>query len=73
MMRAMAVFLTNGRFFYLAHAALDPPTNLCKKVFPLIDDWHDRPAVKELSPDNNNPIQPTAAQEDFYTTCHLIW
>jgi hypothetical protein len=34
----MAGFPSNDRFFHLAHAALDPSTNLCKK-FPAIDEW----------------------------------
>ncbi|SAM02817.1 hypothetical protein [Absidia glauca] len=55
----MACFPTNVRFFYLAGTALDPPTSLCKRLFPAIDEWHDRLAAKELSPDD--PIQPTVA------------
>jgi hypothetical protein len=52
----MAGFPTNGQSFYLARAALDPPTSLCKKLFPTIDEWHDRLAAEELIPDNNDPI-----------------
>ncbi|SAM09638.1 hypothetical protein [Absidia glauca] len=33
LVRSMAGFLTYGRFFYLARAALNPPTSLCKKLF----------------------------------------
>ncbi|SAM07339.1 hypothetical protein [Absidia glauca] len=33
---SMAGFPTYGRFFYLARAALNPPTSLCKKLFPEI-------------------------------------
>jgi hypothetical protein len=33
LVRSMAGFPTYGRFFYLARAALDPPTSLCKKLF----------------------------------------
>ncbi|SAL98429.1 hypothetical protein [Absidia glauca] len=37
MVRSMAGFPTTyGRFFYLARAALNPPTSLCKKLFPAI-------------------------------------
>jgi hypothetical protein len=61
----MACFPTYGRFFYLARAARDPPTCLFKKLFPAIDEWHDRLAAEELSPDNNNPIQPTVAKNAF--------
>jgi hypothetical protein len=57
MMRSMTGFLTNGRFFYIPHASLDPPTSLCKKVFLAIEEWHDRLAAKELIPDISNPIQ----------------
>jgi hypothetical protein len=32
----MAGFPTSSRFFYLARAALNPPTSLCKKLFPVI-------------------------------------
>ncbi|SAM07930.1 hypothetical protein [Absidia glauca] len=56
----MAGFLTNGRSFHL-----DPPTSLCKKLIPSIDMWHNRLAAKQPSPDNYNPIQPTAAIYSF--------
>jgi hypothetical protein len=46
MMRSMTGFPTNGRSFCLAHAALDPPTSLCKKLFPTINEWHGRLAAK---------------------------
>ncbi|SAL96481.1 hypothetical protein [Absidia glauca] len=59
----MAGFPTYGRFCYLARAALNPPTSLCKKLFPAIGEWHDRLAAKELSP--NDPIQPTVAENSF--------
>ncbi|SAL95721.1 hypothetical protein [Absidia glauca] len=36
LVRSMADFPTYGRFFYLARAALNPPTSLCKKLFPAI-------------------------------------
>ncbi|SAM02176.1 hypothetical protein [Absidia glauca] len=61
----MASFPINGRSFYLARAALDPPTSLCKKLFTAIDEWHDRLAEKELSLNDNNPIQPTIAANAF--------
>ncbi|SAM05974.1 hypothetical protein [Absidia glauca] len=35
-MRSKAGFTTYGRFFYIARAALNPPTSLCKKLFPAI-------------------------------------
>ncbi|SAL97004.1 hypothetical protein [Absidia glauca] len=39
------------------------------KLLSATDEWHDRPAAKELVPDNNDPIQPSVvandAQEDF--------
>ncbi|SAM04692.1 hypothetical protein [Absidia glauca] len=59
----MAGFPTYGRFFYLARAALNPPTSLCKKLFPTIGEWHDRQAAKELNP--GNPIQPTVTENAF--------
>ncbi|SAL98146.1 hypothetical protein [Absidia glauca] len=34
--RSMAGFPTYGRLFYIARAALNPPTSLCKKLFPTI-------------------------------------
>ncbi|SAL97350.1 hypothetical protein [Absidia glauca] len=55
LVRSMAVFPAYGRFFYLASAAPDPPTSLCKKLFPAIGERHDRLAAKELSP--GDPIQ----------------
>ncbi|SAM02324.1 hypothetical protein [Absidia glauca] len=36
LVRSMADFPTYGRFFYLARAALNPPTSPCKKLFPAI-------------------------------------
>jgi hypothetical protein len=36
LVRSMAGFPTYGRFFYIARAALDPPTSFCKKLFPAI-------------------------------------
>ncbi|SAL96627.1 hypothetical protein [Absidia glauca] len=59
----MAGFPAYGRFFYLARAALDPPTSLCKKLFPAIGECHDRLAAEELSP--GDPIQPTVAENAF--------
>ncbi|SAL96165.1 hypothetical protein [Absidia glauca] len=50
LVRSMAGFPTYDRFFYLARAALDPPTSLCKKLFPAIGERHDRLAAKKLSP-----------------------
>ncbi|SAL94753.1 hypothetical protein [Absidia glauca] len=55
---SMADFLAYVLFFYLARAALNPPTSLCKKLSPAISEWHDRLVArlvaKELSP--GNPI-----------------
>ncbi|SAL98037.1 hypothetical protein [Absidia glauca] len=56
-------FPTYGQFFYLACASLNPHTSLCKKLFPAIDEWHDRLAAKELSP--GDPIKPTVAENLF--------
>jgi hypothetical protein len=61
----MADILTNVLFFYLARAALDPPTSPCKKLFPAIAESHDLLAAKELSPDKNAPIQLTVAANAF--------
>jgi hypothetical protein len=36
LVRSMAGFPTYGRFFYLACAALNPPTSFWKKLFPAI-------------------------------------
>ncbi|SAL97937.1 hypothetical protein [Absidia glauca] len=63
LVRSMAGFPTYGRFFYLARAALNPPTSLCKKLFPAIGEWHDRLATKELG--SGDPIQPTVAENAF--------
>jgi hypothetical protein len=64
-MQSMVGFPTSGRFFYLACAALDPPTSLCKKLFLAIDEWHDRLAAKELGPDNSDPGQATVDANAF--------
>ncbi|SAL96287.1 hypothetical protein [Absidia glauca] len=63
LVRSMAGSSTYGRFFYIARAALNPPTSLCKKLFPAIGEWHDRLAAKELS--HGDPIQPTVAENAF--------
>ncbi|SAL98709.1 hypothetical protein [Absidia glauca] len=36
LVRSKAGFPTYGRFFYIARAALSPPTSLCKKLFRAI-------------------------------------
>ncbi|SAM07695.1 hypothetical protein [Absidia glauca] len=36
LVRSMADFPLYGRFFYFVRAALNPPTSLCKKLFPAI-------------------------------------
>ncbi|SAM06682.1 hypothetical protein [Absidia glauca] len=59
----MAGFPTYDRYFSLARAARNPPTSLCKKLFPVIGEWYDRLAAKELSP--GDPIQPTVAENAF--------
>ncbi|SAM04982.1 hypothetical protein [Absidia glauca] len=72
MMQSTAGLSASGRSFYLARAALDPPTSLCKKLFPVIDEWHDRLAAKELSPDNNDPIHPTVAANAFVQVIMML-
>jgi hypothetical protein len=68
----MAGLHTNGRFFYLAPAVLDPSTSLCKKLFLAIDEWHNRLAAKELVPYNNDPIQPTIAANAFVQVIMML-
>jgi hypothetical protein len=68
----MASFSINGRSFYLARAVLDPPTSLLKMLFPAIDEWHDGLAAKELSPDNNDPFQPTVAAYAFVQVIMML-
>jgi hypothetical protein len=63
--QSMVGFPTNGRPFYPARAALDPPTGLCRKLFSAIDEGHDRLTAKEPSPDNNNSIQSIVAANAF--------
>ncbi|SAL95322.1 hypothetical protein [Absidia glauca] len=36
LVRSMAAFPTYGRSFYIARAALNPPTSLCKELLPAI-------------------------------------
>ncbi|SAM00208.1 hypothetical protein [Absidia glauca] len=68
----------NGRLsrqwspFSLARAVFDPPTSLCKKLFPAIDEWLDRLAAKELSSDKNDPIQPTIAANAFLQVIMIL-
>ncbi|SAM04273.1 hypothetical protein [Absidia glauca] len=68
----MAGFPTNARSFYFARAALDPPTSLCKKLFPAIGEWHDRLAANELSSDNNDLIQATIAANAFVQVIMML-
>ncbi|SAM05411.1 hypothetical protein [Absidia glauca] len=63
LVQSMAGSPTYGRLFYLTRSALNPPTSLCKNLFPAIGEWHDRLAAKELSP--GDPIQPTVAENAF--------
>ncbi|SAM09537.1 hypothetical protein [Absidia glauca] len=53
----------NGRLPHLHVPPLNSPTSLCKKLFPAIDERHDRLAAKERSP--GDPIQPTVAENAF--------
>ncbi|SAL94964.1 hypothetical protein [Absidia glauca] len=69
-MRSMAGFITNGRSFYLARAVFNPPTSLCEKLFPAIDERHDRLAAKELILDD--PIQPTVAANAFVQVITML-
>jgi hypothetical protein len=46
LVQSMAGYPTYDRFFYLACAAPNPPTSLCKKLFPAMDEWLDRLAAK---------------------------
>jgi hypothetical protein len=46
MMQSMESFPVNGGSFYLARAALDQPTSLCKKLFPAINEWNGRLTAK---------------------------
>ncbi|SAL97749.1 hypothetical protein [Absidia glauca] len=50
----------------------DPPTSLCKKLFPAIDEWLDRLAAKELCPDNDDPIQHTVAANAFVQVIMML-
>jgi hypothetical protein len=36
LVQSMVGFPTYDRFFYIARASLNPPTTLCKKLFPAI-------------------------------------
>ncbi|SAM01496.1 hypothetical protein [Absidia glauca] len=72
MVQSLADFPTNSRSFHLALTSLDPSTSLCKKLFPAIDEWHDRLVTKKLGPDNNNSIQPTAAVNAFVQAIMLL-
>ncbi|SAL98668.1 hypothetical protein [Absidia glauca] len=66
--QSMAGLPTYGRFFYLARAALNPPTSLCKKLFPAIGErtqswrsyttWRRWKCICTVDHD---------VQEDFYT------
>ncbi|SAM04131.1 hypothetical protein [Absidia glauca] len=49
-----------------------PSIRLCMKLFPAIGEWHDRLAAKELTPDNNVPIQPTVAANAFVQVIMMI-
>ncbi|SAM00918.1 hypothetical protein [Absidia glauca] len=51
--------------FYLARATHDPPTSLYKKLFPAIDEWHDRLLQNPPALTTNNPTQPTVDTNAF--------
>jgi hypothetical protein len=63
---------TNGRSIYIACAALDPPTNLCEKLFPEIDEWQNRLAAKRPSFDNNDLIQPNVPANVFVQVIMML-
>ncbi|SAM01879.1 hypothetical protein [Absidia glauca] len=50
-------------FFYLARAAINPPTSLCKKLFPAIGEWHDRLAAVRTQ--YWRSYSPTVAENSF--------
>jgi hypothetical protein len=68
--RSMAGFPSYVRFFYPARATLNPPTSLCKKLFPAIGEWHDRLAAKELSP--GDLILPNVASNAFVQVIMML-
>jgi hypothetical protein len=41
-------------------------------LFLAIDEWHGRLAAKELSPDNNDTIQPTVAANAFVQVLMML-
>ncbi|SAM02328.1 hypothetical protein [Absidia glauca] len=45
---------------------------LCKKLFQAIGEWRAQLAAKELSPDNNNPIQTTVAANAFVQAIMML-
>jgi hypothetical protein len=71
-MQLMACFPTNGQSFYPSSAALGPPTRLCEKLLPAIDEWHGRLAAKKLSPYGNDPIQVTVTANAFIQVIMMI-
>ncbi|SAM01705.1 hypothetical protein [Absidia glauca] len=66
---SMRIGAINGRLSHIwsillpCTSRLNPPTSLCKKLFPVIGEQHDRLVAKELSP--GDPIQPTVAENAF--------
>jgi hypothetical protein len=49
------------------------PSNRRKKLFSPVDEWQDRLAAKEPSPDNNDFIQPTVAANAFVQVMVMPW
>jgi hypothetical protein len=41
-------------------------------LFPAIDEWHDRLAAKELSPDNDDSIQTAVAANAFVQVIMML-
>ncbi|KAF1805188.1 hypothetical protein FB192DRAFT_1298445, partial [Mucor lusitanicus] len=60
-MRVMAGFTIQPGQFFLARAALDPPEDLMKLVFPLLDQWNDRLLTKYDNQNNGDSMQVTVA------------
>lgn len=65
-MRVMAGFTTQQGQFFLRRAILDPPEELCKKIFPELDAWNDRLTAKHLHPENEDQIEVTVAAKAFF-------
>lgn len=71
-MRAMAGFTIQPGQFYIPRASLDPPEDLTKLIFPLLDEWNDRLLAKNVDKNNGDPMEVTVAAKACFQLFFML-